>query len=156
MKGLKKTVVFVNLLMCCIWLVSCSYESEKSEGSSISPTFMFENKEMIGTKKMSIIYDSFITDNPKIYVFHLGGGEEELGGEKSFTLVAEHLESGDSVVLEENVALAREVTGINTETVSANYYIATPLDLPKEGMWKLRAYINEELWESITVELYKP
>ncbi|MBO2943646.1 hypothetical protein JJQ72_06595 [Paenibacillus sp. F411] len=142
---MRKKIYLLLLIICCI-LASCYKEEQISKAGWVpSPTYEYNAQTMRGTSKMSIIDKSFITDKRQFYVFHLWGNEEQLGGNKNFKLVASNQETTDEIIIEENVALALDVTGDNLQTVPADRYVLTSISLPKHGLWRFDAFIGNEL-----------
>ncbi|MGM0847238.1 MAG: DUF4871 domain-containing protein [Bacillota bacterium] len=143
----KIAVQSLFLVLALVFLAGCT--NEKWEESSI---FESGNYKMIGVEdKLGFIYDDseairFYPDKENKYMWHLWGNPEKLKGELKVT--ATHNESSEEVTVTEGLALAGAHNGADAHTPSM-------MSLPKSGMWKLDAYVDDQLHGSIFVKVYE-
>ncbi|MBD3107714.1 hypothetical protein IEO70_04980 [Bacillus sp. AGMB 02131] len=138
-----KKIIFVIFLL--ITLIACTQETWKE-----SEIFESGGYEMIGEEgKIGFIYDSEVTkfypDKEQKYMWHLWG-KERLSGKTAFKVVATSKEKEEIIILE------GELGGPNN---GADAHTPSMLKLPEPGMWKLDAYVEEELFGTIFVEVHE-
>ena len=143
----KISVQSLLLVLALVFLAGCT--NEKWEESSI---FESGNYKMIGVEdKLGFIYDDsevtrFYTDKENKYMWHLWGNPEKLKG--NFKVIATHNQTNEEVTVIEGLALAGAHNGADAHTPSM-------MSLPKSGMWKLDAYVDDQLHGSIFVKVYE-
>ncbi len=107
---------------------------------------------MIGVEdKLGFIYDDseltrFYPDERQKYMWHLWGDPEELNGDLKVT--ATHHKSNNEVTVIESLPLASANNG-------ADAHVPSMMSLPKSGMWKLDAFVDEQLHGSVFVKVYE-
>ncbi|WP_421377944.1 DUF4871 domain-containing protein [Bacillus salacetis] len=145
---MKKTSVHSLLLvLALVFMTGCA--TEKWEESGI---FESGNFKMIGVEdKLGFIYDGsevtrFYPAKENKYMWHLWGNSEQLKGDLKVT--ATHNKSNEEVTVIEGLPLAGAHNGADAHTPST-------MSLPKSGMWKLDAYVNDQLHGSIFVRVYE-
>ncbi|GGB44709.1 hypothetical protein GCM10011409_22870 [Lentibacillus populi] len=122
----------------------------KDQNWKESPLFESNGYTMIGEKgRIGFIYDDsettrFYPNKKNKYMFHVWGKDKELDG--SFEVIATH-EDDDKKITILNESLAGPNNG-------ADRHLPTTLSLPKSGMWRLDAYIGNQLFGSIFVKVY--
>ena len=157
---------YVTLIISCIILLvifGCNSVVEekadaltkiehKEERWKQSPLFEAGGYTMIGEEgRLGFIYDDsevlkFYPNKTQKYMWHFWGDEEELDGR--FKVIATNQDDGEQVLLTETVHL----TGPINEADSSHH---THMSLPKIGMWKMDAYIDDKLFGTIYVEAHK-
>ena len=121
-----KKVIFVIFLS--ITLIACTQETWKE-----SEIFKSGGYEMIG-------------EQGKIgFIWHLWG-KERLSGKTAFKVIATSKEKEEITIFE------GELGGPNN---GADAHIPSMLKLPAPGMWKLDAYVEEELFGTIFVKVHE-
>lgn len=117
-----------------------------------SPMFKVDNYQMIGEEgRLGFIFDNtevtkFYPDKINKYMWHFWGNGEEFKGE--LKVVAVHKGSGEQITILEGRPLAGPNNG-------ADQHVPSNMSLPKEGLWKLEAYIGEKLFGTIFVKVYE-
>ncbi|WP_409250687.1 hypothetical protein V1502_10960 [Bacillus sp. SCS-153A] len=141
------SVRLVLFILTLFLLTGCG--GEKWEESSI---FESGNYKMIGVKdKLGFIYDDtevtrFYPDKENKYMWHLWGNPEKLKGDLKVT--ATHSKSDEEIVIIEGLRLGGAHNGADAHTNSM-------MSLPKSGMWKLDAYVDDKLHGSVFVKVYE-
>lgn len=124
-------------------------KEERWEQSSLFKSGVYT---MIGEEgRLGFIYDDrevdrFYPNKTQKYMWHFWGDETELGGR--FKVIATNQDDGEQVLLAETIQL----TGPINEADRSHH---THMSLPKIGMWKMDAYIDEELFGTVYVEAHK-
>ena len=117
-----------------------------------SPMFQVNDYQMIGEEgRLGFIYDNteetkFYPDKTQKYMWHFWGNEDELKGE--LKVIAFHKESGEQVTVLEGRPLAGPNNG-------ADRHVPSNMSLPKKGLWKLEAYIGDQLFGTVFVKVYE-
>ncbi|KAA0542155.1 hypothetical protein FZW96_21440, partial [Bacillus sp. BGMRC 2118] len=128
-----------------IFLILTGCTDEKWEESSI---FQSGSYEMIGLKdQLGFIYDDseasrFYPYKEQKYMWHLWGNPEELSGD--LKVIGTHYGSKEEVAVIAGLPLGGAHNGADAHTPSM-------MSLPKSGMWKLDAYVNDRLHGSVFV-----
>ena len=118
-----------------------------------SPMFKVNHYVLIGEEgRLGFIYDDtettrFYPNKEQKYMWHFWGNDNEFVG--NLTVNASHKESGEQLTILKDISLG----GPNNE---ADQHTPTMMSLPKEGLWKLDAYIGEKLFGSVIVKVHKP
>lgn len=143
----KNSVRLLLFVLTIFLLTGC--RGEEWEESSI---FESGNYKMIGVEdKIGFIYDDtevtrFYPDKENKYMWHLWGNQEKLKGNLKVT--ATHNKSNEEITIIENLPLGGAHNGADAHTNSM-------MSLPKSGMWKLDAYVDDQLHGSVFVKVYK-
>ena len=100
---------------------------------------------------MGFIYDDtevtkFYPNKEQKYMWHFWGSDDEFKGE--LKVIASHKESGAQFTILENLPLGGPNNG-------ADQHAPSYMSLPKDGLWKLDAYIGEKLFGSVFVTVHK-
>jgi hypothetical protein len=138
-----------SLLLILAFVVLTGCTGEKWEESSI---FESGNYQMIGVEdKLGFIYDDsevtrFYPEKENKYMWHLWGDPEKLKGNLKVT--ATHSKSDEEVTVIESLSLGGAHNGADAHTPSM-------MSLPKSGMWKLDAYVDDQLHGSVFVKVYE-
>ena len=117
-----------------------------------SPMFNVNNYQMIGEEgRLGFIYDNtevtkFYPNKKQKYMWHFWGKEAELEGE--LKVMASHKESGEQIAILEGRPLAGPNNG-------ADRHVPSNMSLPKEGIWKLDAYIGDKLFGTIFIKVFE-
>ena len=117
-----------------------------------SPIFKVNDYQMIGEEgRLGFIYDNseetkFYPDKTQKYMWHFWGNEDELEGE--LKVIAFHKESGEKITVLEGRPLAGPNNG-------ADHHVPSNMSLPKKGLWKLEAYIGDQLFGKVFVKVYE-
>lgn len=146
----RKQFVLLNLIVVfTISLLGCSKETD-SEWKE-SALFESDGYTMIGEQgRIGFIYDDSETDRfypnkEQKYMWHLWGHKEELEGE--FKVTATHVNDKESFTI-----VDRQLGGANN---GADQHSPSMMSLPESGMWKLDAQIDDKLFGSVFVKVYK-
>jgi hypothetical protein len=143
----KISVRLLLLVLTFVFLTGCA--GEKWEESSI---FESGSYKMIGVEeKLGFIYDNsevtrFYPDKVNKYMWHLWGNPEKLKGNLKVT--ATHSKSDEEITVIKSLPLGGAHNGADAHTPSK-------MSLPKSGMWKLDAYVDERLHGSVFVKVYE-
>ena len=142
----KISVQSLLLVLGLVFFVGCANEEWEESGIFESGSY-----KMIGVEdKIGFIYDSEVTrfypDKENKYMWHLWGNPENLKGNLKVT--ATHNQSNEQVTVIEGLPLAGAHNGADAHTPSM-------MSLPKSGMWKLDAYVDDQLHGSVFVKVYE-
>ncbi|WP_254434155.1 DUF4871 domain-containing protein [Halobacillus sp. Marseille-Q1614] len=139
-------LLFLILALSTVLLTGCF--GEKWLESDI---FESGSYKMLGEEgQLGFIYDGgevtrFYPDKKQKYMWHFWGSEEELEGD--LKVVGTHNESGNKMIVLEDVPLSvGEHNGADASSPSI-------MSLPKSGMWRLDAYVNDTLHGSVYVQV---
>lgn len=88
----------------------------------------------------------FYTDKPNKYMWHFWGSDEELEGE--LKIVGIHEDGKERVTVLEGETLGGANNG-------ADRHIPSIMSFPKNGLWKLEAYIGGKLFGSVFVKVHE-
>ncbi|CDQ18493.1 hypothetical protein BN982_00766 [Halobacillus karajensis] len=141
-------VFYMSLILLLFGLVGCSDKEWEESGQFKSGPY-----QMIGEEgRLGIIYSGgeftkFYPDRQQKYMWHFWGEEEELEGDLKVIGTSE--ETGREVVVLEDVPIAVK------EHNGADASAPTLMSLPKSGMWKLEAYIDDTLHGSVYVHVHE-
>ena len=114
--------------------------------------FTVNQFQMIGEEgHLGFIYDDtevtkFYPNKEQKYMWHFWGSDDEFKGE--LKVIASHKESGAQFTLLENLPLGGPNNG-------ADQHAPSYMSLPKDGLWKLDAYIGEKLFGSVFVTVHE-
>ena len=139
-----------------ILLTGCSDEEnagakqvvQKESELAVSDTFTSGSYTMIGEKgKLGFIYDdatTFEAGEPNKYMWHFWGEESELDG--PFKVIGHNQETNEEIVAFESSELGGPNNGADAHTPSS-------MQLPSKGIWELDAYVDDELFGTVVVEV---
>lgn len=130
-------------------LLGCAKETETDWKESA----LFESGgyTMIGEQgRIGFIYDDsdndrFYPNKQQKYMWHLWGDKEELEGR--FKVTATHENDKKSITL-----VDRPLGGANN---GADQHSPSMMSLPESGMWKLDAYVDDILFDSVFVKVHE-
>ncbi|MBA2177022.1 hypothetical protein H0266_19290 [Halobacillus locisalis] len=112
-----------------------------------SETFQSGGYTMLGEKdRLGFIVsenETFQPEQGQKYMWHLWGSEEELDG--SFKVIGIH-EEGEKTT----VVASKDLGGPNN---GADAHTPSIMSLPKKGIWTLSAYVGDELFDTVTIEV---
>lgn len=136
---------------------SCESNNVKSTQEA-SPEFTSDNVVLQGTSgRIGIINPGFVAGKTNKYMWHFWGTKEELST-MNFKVEAINIKTG-----EKSKALVKGAGTEYTKTVwqydttlagpnnGASAHLPSTMMLPISGVWRLDAYINNRLFDSITV-----
>ncbi|MDL4840215.1 hypothetical protein [Aquibacillus rhizosphaerae] len=139
--------LFILLTILTVLLSGCS-EDEWTE----SDIFVSGSFKMLGEEgQLGFIYDGgeitkFYPNKVNKYMWHFWGSEEDLEGD--LKVVGTHNESEIEInVLEDLPLIVMELNGADASTPSL-------MSLPKSGMWKLDAFVDDRLHGSVYVKVH--
>lgn len=121
---------------------------------SESPLFKSGSYTMIGEEgRLGFIYDDsevvrFYPDKVQTYMWHFWGNEDELIGD--FKVLGTHENSDEEITVVPTIG-----SSFSSPSNGADHHIPTNMMLPKSGMWKLDAYIGDEIFGSIYLKVHK-
>ncbi|WP_245805803.1 DUF4871 domain-containing protein [Bacillus alkalicellulosilyticus] len=149
----RRILRFALLFLFVIVFTGCtSTESMEDEGWKESSLFESGSYTMIGEEgTIGFIYDDdmvsrFYPNKVQSYMWHFWGSEEEVTGNLLVTAI--HETSGEEItVLRGRLKEGGSLNG-------ADQSMPSSMSLPKEGMWKLDAFIDEELFGTIFVRVH--
>jgi hypothetical protein len=139
-------VFFTTILVCVFLLAACNQDNWKE-----SSTFASGGYIMIGEKgKVGFIYDNsvdnrFYPEEEDKYMWHLWGSDVV---NKDLRVEAIYENTLEPIHLFESRLSGSPHNGADAVTPSS-------MSLPKPGMWKLNAYVDEKLFGSIFVKVHK-
>ncbi|MGN7479866.1 hypothetical protein ACTHOQ_18775 [Solibacillus silvestris] len=119
-----------------------------------SPLFKSGNYTMIGEEgRLGFIYDDsevvrFYPDKVQKYMWHFWGNEDELIGD--FKVLGTHENSDEEVTVVSTIG-----NSFPSPNNGADQHSPTNMMLPKSGMWKLDAYIGDEIFGSVYVKVHE-
>ena len=126
-------------------------DSEKQNWEE-SPLFESEGYKMIGKeRRIGFIYDDedevvkFYPNKNQKYMWHFWGEEKEFDGE--LNIIGTHENESEEIIVYEG--------GLGGPNNGADKHAPTNMSLPKSGMWKLDAYIGENLFGSVNVKVHE-
>ncbi|MEW9673673.1 hypothetical protein [Ammoniphilus sp. 3BR4] len=160
--------VVVSLLILAFALTGCSTEqtdpSESEETWQVSPAFTItkqgpDGKDvpygLRGTEgKLAIVDGPVIAGKKNKQLFHFWGGTPEKTEQlfhKQVKVIGKSKENGKTVTAFESSIGVR-----NEEIIKPPHHYAESvgyLNLPQKGIWKLEAYIEDELFGSMIVDV---
>lgn len=157
---------YITLIISCIILLlisGCNWVDEE-KAIALTKTEKLEERwkqsslfesggyTMIGEEgRLGFIYDDskvlrFYPNKTQKYMWHFWGVDQELDGR--LKVIATNQDDGEQVILTETVRLTGPING-------ADGSHHTLMSLPKIGMWKMNAYIENKLFGTIYVEVHK-
>ncbi|WP_371018449.1 DUF4871 domain-containing protein [Pseudalkalibacillus sp. JSM 102089] len=151
---MKRWLAFLPVLL--ILLTSCNGDGQavtkqvvqKENQAEVSNTFTSGSYKMIGEEeRIGFIYSdasAFKAGEPNKYMWHLWGDEDELDG--SLKVIGRHQETNEEIVVFESDELAGPHNG-------ADAHVPSTMQLPSTGVWELDAYVGEEFFGTIVVEV---
>jgi hypothetical protein len=150
MKKTLITIILVMLLLLIVVNVNDKNAKETNEISEqdleISPKFEVGEHTMIGKKsKLGIIETTFVSGKEQGVYWLLWGKTNDLV-KGTFRLTAK-TEGSQPITLADNQAIAYGTKGADAQ-------VPTVITIPSSGLWKFNVYINEELFESIVVDVH--
>jgi len=126
-----------------IMLIGCN--NQQPTLPEVSETFRSGGFVMRGIEgKIGFIDVPFQANKGNKYMWHLWGSKEELDGE--FKIVGYSLENQTEIEMFQIDSLSGPHNGADASTVSI-------MELPSKGLWELRAYIDNKLFETIVIEV---
>ncbi|WP_128895570.1 hypothetical protein [Longirhabdus pacifica] len=135
----------------CLTIIGCQATANWAE----SDLFTSGSYTLIGEEgKIGFIYDDseaairFYPDKPQKYMWHFWGEEEELKGDVKVTATHENDD-------EESITLFSYRDPWQYQNSSEKRKLPSGFSLPKSGMWKLDAFIDDELFGSIFVKVHE-
>ncbi|QTD40383.1 hypothetical protein [Sporosarcina sp. Te-1] len=160
----KKIILLISTFLLALpMMIGCSKSSGETKSVEMvdeagemernwqeSSLFKSGNYTMIGEEgRLGFIYDDsevvrFYPDKIQKYMWHFWGAEDELDG--GLKVVATHEKDNNPIVL-----LETDLGGPNN---GADRHTPSNLSLPKSGMWKLDAYIEEQLFGTVFVKVH--
>lgn len=155
-----KRLLFSLITIVVLALSGC----ESEEALKPSPTFISEDKTMIGIEgNIGILGSGFIAKTPGKYMWHFWGKEEELSqspfrveainvktNKKVKTLILRAATPQNELVWEYDTSGMGGVWGRNN---GADGHLPTNMVLPESGIWKLNAYLGDKLKGTIIVDV---
>lgn len=135
-------VLAVPILFCLI-LSGCI--SPNASDWTESTAFNSENRSMIGTEgKVGILGMDFKAGKANKYMWHFWGTEDQLSGSFKVTATKENSKE------ENEIFSAIQLGGPNN---GADAHAPSSLMLPDPGLWRLNAYVNDDLFASVFVNV---
>ncbi|MDQ0350943.1 hypothetical protein J2R98_000746 [Alkalibacillus filiformis] len=147
---MKKTYLLLVslLLLFSFFLAGCTQEENWKESE------MFESNgyTMLGIEdRLGFIYDDEVTrfyaGEANKYMWHFWGDEDEFDV-REVTVNATHELNDKTITLIEGQTLGSANNG-------ADKHMPSNMSLPKSGMWKLDAYVGDNLHGSVFVKVYE-
>ncbi|RKD25972.1 hypothetical protein BEP19_03340 [Ammoniphilus oxalaticus] len=129
-------------------LVGCGANSTSNTDVELSPTFIVEGSEIQGIEgKIAIFPSEFIAEQTNKYLWHFWGvGDESF----EFRVEAIDIQTGEKI---NPFPLDVPTKVLPSPLRGAEATSPSSVTLPKSGIWQLDAYVNEELFGSIIVEV---
>lgn len=158
----KKNFVLIVSIIAILTTVGCTNKNKETlttneENKNLvhnwnqSPLFKSGNYTMIGEKgRLGFIYDDsevvrFYPNKTQKYMWHFWGEDQEFNGK--LKVVAIHEDDEEQITVVEG--------GLGGDNNGADRHAPSNMSLPKNGMWKLDAYIGDELFGSVYVKVHK-
>ena len=119
-----------------------------------SPLFKSGSYTMIGEEgRLGFIYDDsevdrFYPNKTQKYMWHFWGNEAELIGD--FMVLGTHENSDEEITI-----VPKSGNSFLSPNNGADHHLPTNMTLPKSGMWKLDAYIGDEIFGSVYVKVHE-
>ncbi|WP_226579785.1 DUF4871 domain-containing protein [Halobacillus litoralis] len=136
----------VPIVLLCI-ILGCQTNEPENGGSAIKETETFESGSytMLGQKgKIGFIKASFSAQEEQKYMWHFWGDDEELKG--SFRVEGKQEETGRTITVV-------EADGLGGPNNGADAHIPSIMSLPDSGKWHLDAYVGDQLFGTITINV---
>ena len=142
-------------LVSFVFLMGCQTTTDTSNENieevdipeKTSETFQSGGYTMLGEKdRLGFIVsenETFQTEQGQKYMWHFWGSHEELDGR--FKVLGTH-EKGDKTT----VVASNDLGGPNN---GADAHTPSIMSLPKKGIWTLSAYVGDELFDTVTIEV---
>lgn len=161
-----KHLIYISFLVFIFAMSGCSEKTEtaKEEDWNISPAFSISKPGPDGKAvpyglrgiegKLAIVDGSVIAETDNKQLFHFWGGTPEKTEQlfnKQVKVIGTSKENGKTVT-----AFESSIGVPNEETIKPPHHYAESvgyLNLPSKGIWKLDAYIEDELFGSIIVDV---
>lgn len=162
----KNTFILILLMIFSLTTVGCTnvtYKNDETENNNQEERgiaqnwnegslFKAGNYTLIGEKgRLGFIYDDsevlrFYPNKTQKYMWHFWGEDKEFEGK--LKVVATHENDGEQITLLEGV----EIGGPNN---GADRHTPSNMSLPKSGMWKLEAYMGDNLFGTVFIRVHK-
>ena len=160
----EKIVLLIGTFFLGFTMLGCSESSIESEDNmtmeetkmtkndwKVSPLFKVGGLKLIGEEgRLGFVYDDsefirFYPKNVQKYMWHFWGTNQELEGR--LKVLATHENEQSSIVLTEG-----DLSGENN---GADRHFPSNMSLPKSGIWKLDAYIGDDVFGSVFVQVHE-
>lgn len=141
-----------KILLLFILLIATACTPEPKHDWEESEIFYSGSYSMIGVEdRLGFIYadeevTKFYPGKVQKYMWHFWGEDEELDGE--LKVLGTHESGGEPITV-----LGSQ--GIGGPNNGADAHIPSNMSLPESGMWKLDAYIGDELFGSVYVMVHE-
>ncbi|WP_128895571.1 hypothetical protein [Longirhabdus pacifica] len=143
---MKKLSIFLFALIISLTVIGCQATANWEE----SDIFLVNDRQMIGEEgRFAILYDvlNLYPDAGNKCMWYLWGDETELQGTVKVTATHEKDDESITLIHSHSNSLSPHFT--------ADDHMVSELTLPKSGMWKLDAFIDDELFESIFLKIHE-
>ncbi|MBO0603695.1 hypothetical protein I2483_18695 [Sporosarcina sp. E16_3] len=156
---MKKRLVLTCAVILSVVIGGCNDEEPIKEeviqhNWNESPLFESVGVTMIGEEgRLGFLYDNnevvrLYPNKVQKYMWHFWGNEDELIGD--FRVLGTHENSDEEIII-----VPKRGNTFLSPNNSADQHFPTNMELPKSGVWKLDAYIGEEIFGSVYVKVYK-
>lgn len=143
MKIFYSSLLIVGLLI----VFGCSNTTVEKD-TEVSPMFVSAGIEMQGVEgKIGILGPEFVANQANKHMWHLWGSEQDLNG--NFKVDAVNAKSGEKI----NPFTVDIPTSLGGPNNGADAHLPSSMNIPEPGIWQLNAYIDDELFGSIIVEV---
>lgn len=154
-----KKIILVCAVILSLIIAGCNNEEPIKEEViqhdwNESPLFDSGSYTMIGEEgRLGFIYDDsegvrFFPNKAQKYMWHFWGDEDELIGD--FKVLGTHENSAEEIII-----VPKRGNSFLSPNNGADQHFPTNMELPKSGMWKLDAYIGDEIFGSVYVKVHK-
>ena len=155
----KKLILFCVAFLALVIIAGCNDEEPIKEeviqhNWNESLLFKSGSYTMIGEEgRLGFIYDDsevvrFYPNKTQKYMWHFWGNEEELIGD--FKVLGTHENSDKEITV-----VSKKENSFLSPNNGADQHFPTNMTLTKSGMWKLDAYVDDEIFGSVYVKVHK-
>lgn len=155
----KKRLILICTVILSLVIAGCNDEEEIKEeviqhNWNESSLFESDGVPMIGEEgRLGFLYEDneglrFYPNKVQKYMWHLWGNEDELIGD--FKVLGTHENSDEEIII-----VPKRGNTFPSPNNGADQHFPTNMELPKSGMWKLDAYIGDEIFGSVYVKVHK-
>ncbi|MDN4608132.1 hypothetical protein [Sporosarcina highlanderae] len=153
-----KKMFFICVVFLALIVAGCNDEEPIKEevirdNWNESSLFTSGSYTMIGEEgRLGFIYDDsevvrFYPNKTQKYMWHFWGNEDELIGD--FKVLGTHEDSDEEIIIVPKIG-----NTYLSPNNGANQHFPTNMTFPKSGMWKLDAYIGDQIFGSVYVKVH--
>lgn len=156
---MNSTRILVILITLSLFIVGCTNESDEvsddydtafltKERWELSPTFSISHgREMVGYEgKLGLLGGPLVENEISKHMWHFWG---EGLRDKRLSVIAQHELTGGEI----NPLVNSGFELLAGENNGADYHLPSHMTFPFAGMWRLDVYLDDELFDSLVVQV---